>query len=245
MDTGLTGKVVLVTGGSSGIGQSTVELLAAHGAKVAFTGRDSDKGKAVAGQLSDTLFVQADVSIESQVEALFNRIDEQFDDIYCLVNNAGIPSLPSPLEETETSHWNEVIGINLTGAFFCMKHALRRMKQKGKGAIVNVSSIGGVQGFANVGAYIAAKHGMMGMTKSAALENACSGIRINAVLPGYTWTPMVQGALERAGEGVAASLPPMAKSEDVAEAIVWLLSDQASFVSGSSIVVDGGTTSLV
>ena len=152
MDTGLTGKVVLVTGGSSGIGRSTVELLAEHGARVAFTGRDADKGKAVADQLSDTLFVQADVSIESQVEALFNRIDEQFDDIDCLVNNAGIPSLPSPLEETETSHWNEVIGINLTGAFFCMKHALRRMKQKGKGAIVNVSSIGGVQGFANVGA---------------------------------------------------------------------------------------------
>lgn len=242
-------KVALVTGAAAGIGQATAILFAKKNINVAISDVDEEGLEKTAGlikeQGGEVLSIIADISKTSEVEDMVNKTLDQFGRLDYAVNNAGIEGPMATTAEYSEEDWDRVLNINLRGQWLCMKYEIPAMLENG-GSIVNVSSILGKVGFANTPAYTAAKHGLIGLTKTAALEYSEQGLRINAVCPGFIETPM----LERAGitsdeetKEQTIALHPIGRlgeSDEVAEAIVWIASEEASFVSGHSLMVDGG-----
>jgi len=245
----LEGKVALVTGGTSGIGRDAAVLFAKTGAKVVVAGRRDVEGKETVELVraggGDGLFVQADVSKASDVETLVKKTVEKFGRLDVAFNNAGIEGVWVPIISQSEEDWDRTIDINLKGVWLCLKYEIRQMlKQGGGGAIVNMSSIAGLMGSAGAATYCASKHGVMALTKTAALENARNRIRVNVVCPAVIETPMgerIFGAPEM--NKYALGLHPLGRfgtPMEVAEAVVWMCSDRASFMTGQSLVLDGG-----
>src|SRR5271154_5039529 len=245
----LEGKTALVTGGTSGIGRDTAVLFAKAGAKVVVAGRREVEGnesvELVRAAGGEALFVKTDVSKASEVESLVKKTVEKFGRLDVAFNNAGIEGKWVPIVSQSEEDWDRTIDINLKGVWLCLKYEIRQMlKQGGGGAIVNMSSIAGMMGSAGAAAYSASKHAVIGLTKSAALENAKSGIRINAVCPAAIETPMgerIFGAPEM--NKYALGLHPLGRfgrPAEIAEAVVWMCSESASFMTGQSLVLDGG-----
>jgi NAD(P)-dependent dehydrogenase (short-subunit alcohol dehydrogenase family) len=249
MTTELEGKVGLVTGGTSGIGRDTAVLFAKAGAKVVVAGRRELEGEETIQLIraagGDGLFVKTDVSKASQVDALIQRAVEKFGRLDIAFNNAGIEGVWVPIVRQSEEDWDRTIDINLKGVWLCLKYEIRQMlRQAGGGAIVNMASINGLIGAAGAAAYSASKHGVIGLTKSAALETARSGIRINAVCPAVVETAMGERLFGApAVRKYVLSCHPIGrfgKPMEIAEAVVWMCSDQASFMTGQSLVLDGG-----
>src|SRR5580692_886983 len=245
----LEGKVGLVTGGTSGIGRDTAVVFAKAGAKVVVAGRREAEGKETIDLIhaagGDGLFVKADVSKASEVEALIQKAAERFGRLDIAFNNAGIEGVWVPIVRQSEEDWDRTIDINLKGVWLCLKYEIRQMLQQGGGgAIVNMASIIGLVGSAGVAAYSASKHGVIGLTKTAALENAKSGIRINAICPGFIETPMADRIFRaQAARKYFLGCHPIGrfgKPTEIAEAVVWMCSDRASFMTGQSLVLDGG-----
>jgi NAD(P)-dependent dehydrogenase (short-subunit alcohol dehydrogenase family) len=245
----LEGKVGLVTGGTSGIGQETAVLFGRVGAKVVVAGRRETEGdetvKLIRAEGGDALFVKADVSKASEVETLIQKAVEKFGRLDVAFNNAGVEGVWVPIIKQSEEEWDQTIDVNLKGVWLSLKYEIRQMlKQGGGGSIVNMASITGLVGAAGAAAYSASKHGVMGLTKSAALETAKNKIRINAVCPAVVETPMGKrlfGALPV--HKYVLSCHPMGRfgeTTEIAEAVVWMCSDKASFMTGQSLVLDGG-----
>lgn len=244
------GEVALVTGAGGGIGAATARLFAAEGARVVVVDIDRAGAEAVAAAIVDAggeaVGLAADVTDEGQVEAAVTLAVERWGRLDCAHNNAGTSGTPAAFTDVTLEDWDAVVRLNLTGVFLCLKYELRVMAPTGRGAIVNTSSGAGVIGFPSLPHYVASKHGVLGLTKTAAQEYARSGIRVNAVCPGTTDTPMMQAfiggdpGIERM---MRATVPTgeLGRPEQVAEAVVWLCSDRASFVNGDTMLVDGGT----
>jgi NAD(P)-dependent dehydrogenase (short-subunit alcohol dehydrogenase family) len=242
------GKVVLVTGAGSGIGRASAIAFAREGAKVVVSDLDEAGGKGTVDLLTqsshEALFLRTDVTDEMQVEALVRGTIEAFGRLDCAHNNAGITGALGSVHEIEFDGWQHTLTTNLASMFLCMKHEIRAMLKQGGGAIVNTASGAGVVATPGLSPYCASKHGLLGLTKTAALENARTGIRINAILPGSIDTPMLRrfmGVDPRIEKLIRAGQPGgrLGRPEEIAEAAVWLCSDRASFVSGSSMIVDG------
>ncbi len=237
-----TGKVAVVTGSGSGIGAATALQLAAEGASVVVADIVVAHAESVAQKITElkgrAIAVRTDVTDEVQVAALIDRAVAEFGGLDVMVNNAGIGGIQGDIDTAELTQWQQIINVNLTGVFLGLKHAVRAMKAgKRKGAIVNVASILGLVGFANAAAYTASKHGVMGLTKSAALELAKVGIRVNAVAPAFIKTPLIAGM-----EEAVLPLHPIGRlgtPEEVAALICFLAADEASFLTGASYLVDG------
>jgi NAD(P)-dependent dehydrogenase (short-subunit alcohol dehydrogenase family) len=249
MASDLEGKVGLVTGGTSGIGRETAVLFAKAGAKVVVTGRREVQGnetiEMVRAAGGDALFVKSDVSKAAEVETLIQKVVERFGRLDIAFNNAGIEGVQAPIVRQSEEDWDRTIAINLKGVWLCLKYEIRQMlRQGGGGAIVNMASTIGLIGTAGVAAYSASKHGVIGLTKTAALENAKSGIRINAVCPGFTETPMADRIFRApAVRKYVVDCHPIGRfgrPAEIAEAVVWMCSDRASFMTGQSLVLDGG-----
>ena len=247
----LAGRVALVTGGASGIGRATALTFAREGAKLVIADMNEDGGKQTVHMITENggeaTFVQVDVSKATEVEAMLSATVKTYGRLDCAHNNAGIGSRPrAPLHECSEDTWDRVLSINLKGVWLCMKYEILQMLKQGSGAIVNTASIMGLVGsWSGTVAYNASKHGVVGLTKTAALEYATSGIRVNAVCPGYIHTPLIEEALTSnpALEAQIVARHPvgrMGKPEEIAEAVVWLCSDAASFVTGHTMTVDGG-----
>ena len=246
-------KVALVTGGASGIGRAAALAFAREGARVVVSdvtvvgGEETVQMIQAAG--GTAMFVKADVSQGNEVERMVKLAVETYGRLDCAFNNAGIQGDLAQTAECSEENWQRIIAINLTGVWLCMKHAIPFMVQRGSGAIVNTASNFGLVGSNGMPAYAASKHGVLGLTKTAALEYAKAGVRINAVCPGPTQTPLVDNVLrqqpQRADQIVAAILARepvgrMGRPEEIAEAVVWLCSEAASFVTGIALAVDGG-----
>lgn len=245
------GKIALVTGGTSGIGKAIVAALAKAGALVCYTGRRSELGEDQAKELRNeglrVEYVKNDVTDEAAVKKLVKQVVERHGRIDFVVNNAGLEADPHPVHDVNTDDFRKVIEVNLTGTFFMMKHSIPALRAGGGGAIVNIASVLGEVAMPNLGPYVAAKHAVIGLTKSTALEEADHKIRVNAVAPGAVNTDMLWRTMHDSNEAFEhiKGLHPMgrvAEPEDIAEAVLWLCSDSAGFVTGQVINVDGGYT---
>jgi len=249
----MAGKVALITGGSSGIGRSAGLVFAKAGARVVVAARRTAEGDETVQMIraagGEACFVQTDVSHAAAVQTLVTTCVARYGRLDYAVNNAGIEGSIVPLIDYTEEDWDTIIRINLKGVWLCMKAEIVQMQQHGGGAIVNVASIGGLIGFPRMGPYVATKHGIIGLTKTAALEYAADNIRVNVLCPGLIDTPMADRFVEgmQAGgidaEQLLMSLAPLKRRgtpEEIAEAVVWLCSDAASYVTGHAMVVDGG-----
>lgn len=245
----LSGKVALVTGG--GMGEATAHLLARAGASVLVADRDESAAQAVAdaivtgGGIASS--VRADVSREADVAAMVATPVERYGKLDCAVNNAAVTPDTRPLVEMEEADLDRILGVNLKGVALCLKHELRQMTVQGTGgAIVNIGSTSSLRPQPNCPAYVAAEHGVIGLTKSAAIESAAAGIRVNTVCPGATDTPMIRASIARRGTTEAEFAPLLslfgrfARPEEIAHATLWLCSDQASYVTGATLSADAG-----
>ena len=245
----LNGKVAVVTGGTSGIGRETAILFAKAGAKVVVAGRREAKGEEtvekIRGEGAEALFVQTDVSKASDVQALIEKTAVEYGHVDIAFNNAGIEGPFGPIIRQSEEDFDRTISVNLKGVWLCLKYEIRQMlKQATGGAIVNMASVLGLVGSSGVSAYSASKHGVIGLTKTAALENAKAGIRVNAVCPGFVETPMSDRTLRvPAARKYALSCHPIGRlgnSMEIAQAVLWMCSEDASFMTGESLVLDGG-----
>ncbi len=245
----LDGKVALITGAGSGIGRASALVFAREGAKVALADIVVEGGEETVRMVKEAggeaFFIKADVSNAAEVEAMVNTVVDTYGRIDCAYNNAGIEGQLASTDEYAEDMFDKVIGINLTGVWLCMKYELPHMLKQGSGAIVNTASGAGLIGVAGMSAYVASKHGVVGLTKTAALEYAKSGIRVNAVCPGLIQTPMVERITNghpQLGEALVAAEPigRTGRPEEIAESVVWMCSDAASFVTGHAMSVDGG-----
>ena len=246
-----TGQVALVTGAASGMGLTTARAFAQAGASVALADVDADRVTAAAMELTaaghTVIGVPCDVSNESEVAALVHTTVARFGRLDMAFNNAGVMVPPSDAADEDIAVFERVNAINLRGVWACMKHELAHMRTQGTGAIVNCSSLGGLVGLPGRAAYHASKHGVIGLTRSAALEYAPRGIRINAVCPGTIETPMVasminKGELEMEAAIANQPIGRLGQPEEIAAAVLWLCSPGASFVIGVALPVDGGYT---
>jgi NAD(P)-dependent dehydrogenase (short-subunit alcohol dehydrogenase family) len=243
------GKVALVTGAASGIGRASARAFARAGARVVVADVDETGGHETVRLIADgdgeAIFVRTDVAQADEVAALVAATVDAYGRLDCAHNNAGIGGAVADLADCPEADWHRVLAVNLTGVWLCLKHELRVMAEQGGGAIVNTASVAGLKGAAGASAYVASKHGVVGLTKTAALEYAKRGIRVNAICPGWIRTPMVEGdfAAHPELETHAAGRAPMGRlgtPEEVAAAVVWLCSEAASFVTGAVLVADGG-----
>lgn len=248
----VSGKVAVVTGGASGIGKETCLLLAREGAKVAVFDMDGS-GAGLAAEISrsgEALFVKLDVSDEASVEKAFAEVKSRFGKIDVLVNNAAITGVRKPTHEITAEEWDHVMDINVKGVFHCTKHAVPYMKAAGGGSIINVASVIGMVAYTAAPPYVASKAAVRLMSKTDALIYAKDDIRVNAVVPGYVWTPLIENALKakgdvEAGKKALEALHPVGRLGeplDVAYGILYLASDESRFVTGSDLVIDGGYT---
>lgn len=246
---GLENKVALVTGGGSGIGRACALAFAREGAKIVVAdvvvrgGEETVQMIREAG--GESIFVKTDVSKPADVEALVKRAVDTYGRLDCGINNAGIEGINAPTADYTEENWDRVININLKGVWLCMKYEIPEMQKQGGGSIVNMASVAGLVGFQGMPAYCASKGGIIQLTKVAALDYAKAGIRVNAVCPGVIRTPMVErltGGNPEAEAQFTAIEPVgrMGTPEEIAESVVWLCSDAASFVTGHPMVVDGG-----
>jgi NAD(P)-dependent dehydrogenase (short-subunit alcohol dehydrogenase family) len=247
----LAGEVAIVTGGSRGIGRAIVERLAREGASVAFCGRDAEAGELAARELADlpVAFQVADVAAERDVAALVATCAERFGPPTILVSNAGVNANFDATEMTE-DEWDRFFGIDLKSAWLGAKHVLPHMRDAGRGAIVNVSSLHGFATLEGFFPYAAAKSGLVGLTRSLALDWGPHGIRVNCVAPGFVRTRLVQDSIDRNDDRAAAeaamtrgvALGRIGRPEEIADVVRFLVSDEASYVTGASLLVDGGLT---
>jgi NAD(P)-dependent dehydrogenase (short-subunit alcohol dehydrogenase family) len=249
MNSELQNKVALITGGTSGIGRDAAVLFAKAGAKVAVTGRREAEGKETVALVraagGDALFIRSDVAKAADVQSMVEKTVEKFGRLDVAFNNAGIEGKWLPIIDQSEEDWDAVIDINLKGVWLCLKHEIRQMlKQGGGGAIVNMASIAGFIGSPGAAIYSASKHGVMGLTKAAAIEYAASGIRINVVCPAVIETAMAERAFgdPEITKKILAFHPigRFGKPMEIAEAVLWMLSNRASFMTGQSLVLDGG-----
>ena len=242
----LKGKVAFVTGGASGIGEACSLMLANQGAAVAVVDLKLDTAQSVADQINSkggkAIALAADVSDEAQVAKAVNDTVAQLGRLDIAVNNAGIGGDQAPTADQTVEGWRKVISINLDGVFYCMKNQIPQMLKTGGGSIINMASILGQVGFANSAGYVAAKHGVVGLTKSAALEYATEKIRVNSVGPGFINTPLLAALPKEALEPIAQlhAVKRLGESEEVAALVTFLASDEASFITGNYYAVDGG-----
>jgi NAD(P)-dependent dehydrogenase (short-subunit alcohol dehydrogenase family) len=250
MTQNFSGKVALITGAASGLGRATALLFAKHQAKVIVSDISIDGGyetvKMIQDQGGEATFIECNVANEESVNNLISKTIETYGQLDYGINNAGIGGIWTATHKYPTDNFEKVMAINTTGVFMCMRAELDVMTKQGSGAIVNVSSVAGLSGFPNNVAYAASKHAVVGMTKSAGLEYAKKGIRVNAVCPVFTITPLVTGMFDVIGDDMKdkleASIPMkrFGKPEEIAEAIVWLCSDSSSFITGHALPIDGG-----
>lgn len=245
---GIEGKIALVTGASSGIGRATAAAFARDGARVVLADVDAAGGEQAVAEIrragGNALFVRADVSRAGEVENLVRSTARAFGGLDVAFNNAGIEGKPGVTAECPEDDWDHVLAVNLKSAWLCMRSEIPVLLERGGGAIVNCASIAGVRGFPGMPAYVASKHGMIGLTRTAALEYATKGIRINAVCPGVIHTAMLDrftAGSQEAEAGLTAGTPlgRMGRPEEIAEAVLWLCSGAASFVTGHALVADG------
>lgn len=245
----LQGKVALVTGGGSGIGRATAQALAREGAPILVADVDVPGGEETVHRIKEdqgeATFLRTDVSRASDVETMVEAVIRSYGRLDCAFNNAGINLEDGPLTNTSEEVWDRVIGVNLKGIWLCLKYEIPRMIEGGGGAIVNTSSILGLVGTRGVPTYVASKHGVIGLTRAAALDFGRQGIRVNAVCPGTIRTPMYERRVPDEPEiharmAADTAIGRIGTGDDIAEAVIWLLSDSAAFVSGTTLVVDGG-----
>ncbi|MCA3425631.1 MAG: glucose 1-dehydrogenase [Roseomonas sp.] len=256
MTRNLEGKSALVTGGASGIGRATALAFAREGARVAVADilEEAAQGtvteiKAMGGQ---AIAIACDVTDDDAVKAMIAATVDAFGGLDCAFNNAGIAPYQvnaqgQKIADVAPEAWRRLIDVNLTGVWLCLRHEVAQMRAQGSGGvIINTASILGLVGTATSSAYVAAKHGVVGLTKTAAADHAEDNIRVNAVCPGYIETPMTEETMRRRGERILARVPMarMGKADEIAEAVVWLCSPKASFVTGVSWAVDGGYTAI-
>ncbi len=247
-----TGKVAMVTGSGSGLGRAAAILFAQQGAKVVVSDVNIEGGhqtvKTIVDAGGEAIFVACDVTNEDQINALVAKTVETYGRLDAAVNNAGIGGAWIPSHKYTLEGFEKVMAVNSTGVFLCMKAELEIMLKQGSGAIVNISSVSGLVGFPNNIAYAASKHAVVGMSRTAGLEYGKKGIRVNAVCPVFTVTPMVTGMIDVIGDDLGQKLEksiPMKRfgqPEEIADAIVWLCSENASFMNGHALPVDGGMT---
>lgn len=247
METIFKGKVAVVTGGVSGIGRATSLAFAKQGAKVAVVDwKENDEMVDLIKDLgSEAIFIKCDVSKAEEVKAMVAKVIAAFGRLDYAFNNAGIEGTQANTFDCTEQNWDKTIGVNLKGIWLCMKYEIPELLKQGKGAIVNCASVAGLIGFAGLPAYVASKHGVVGLTKTTALEYAKLGIRVNAVCPGVIQTPMIDRLTGKTKEAIEqfTGLEPMGRfglPEEIANAVVWMCSDEASFVTGHAMTADGG-----
>jgi NAD(P)-dependent dehydrogenase (short-subunit alcohol dehydrogenase family) len=247
----LDGKSALITGGGGGIGRATALAFAREGARVAVADLMADAARETVALVNaaggQSISLSGDVSRDADVRAMIEAVVSAYGRLDCAFNNAGIAGWHVDAIGRKTAEWSEeafdrMIAVNLKGVWLCMRHELPQMQAQGGGAIVNTASIAGLVGLPNSSAYVAAKHGVVGLTKTAALEYAEANIRVNAVCPGYIRTPMTEPSMRLRGEAILAQTPlrRMGNPEEIAEMVVWLCSERSSYVSGAAYNVDGG-----
>ena len=243
------GKVALVTGGSSGIGRAACLAFAREGARVVINDIRAEGGEETLRLVREAggegIFVQADVSKAAEVEAMVQKAMDTCGRLDCACNNAGIGEPLRRMHKTSEDNWDRVMDTNLKGVYLCMRAEIPRMLKQGKGAIVNTASLAGLHGLLGQAAYVASKHGVVGLTRSAAIEYATTGVRINCICPGVTATPLITHQLKDKPhmEKVYVEMEPigrLGRPEEIAAAMLWLCSDEASFCVGSIFSVDGG-----
>jgi len=251
MNISFENKVALVTGAGSGMGLATAKAFAESGASVALADWNEKAVRSATEELAaqghKALAIHCDVADDAQVEAMVEQTVATFGRLDAAYNNAGVQNIVAETADAPREDFDRVMAINLRGVWSCMKFELRQMRKQGSGAIVNCSSLGGLVGAPGRGTYHAAKHGVIGLTKSAALEYASRGIRINAVCPGIINTPMVAGMLATQAEAMKELMKDvpigrLGRAEEIADAVLWLCSSAASFVIGHALAVDGGFT---
>ncbi len=242
-------KAVIVTGGSSGIGKATAHALAARKAKVVVADLSVEEGEKVVAEIREkggtALFIKTNVAEDAAIRSVIDHCIAEYGRLDMMVNNAGIGGPFATFEDITDADWDAVMAVNAKGVFFCLRAALKIMKEMGGGSIVNVASVAGISSAPGMGAYAASKHAVVGMTKAAAAEYGKYGIRVNAVCPTVINTPMAESFVNAGPEVTdfirkAIPLKRFGEPEEVAQTIVWLLSDEASFISGTALRVDGG-----
>jgi NAD(P)-dependent dehydrogenase (short-subunit alcohol dehydrogenase family) len=245
----LDDKVAIVTGGASGIGRAVALLFATEGARVVVADIDRKGGEDTVSLLrrvpAEAVFVRTDVSKSSDCRSLVDQAVKRFGGLHVACNNAGIGGPSAPTGEYPIEGWDRVVGVNLSGVFYCMRHEIPAMIECGGGAIVNMTSVLGLVGFRNSPAYVAAKHGLVGLTQNAALEYASQNIRVNSVAPAFIVTPLLARTQGSEAFKTLAEMHPvgrLGRPEEVAELVLWLCSGKSSFVTGSCYTIDGGYT---
>ena len=247
----LDGKSALITGGGGGIGRATALVFAREGARVAIADVAADAARETVAQVNaaggQATSVSGDVTRDADVRSMIEGVVGAYGRLDCAFNNAGIAGYQVDAAGKKTAEWSEeafdrMIAVNLKGVWLCMRHELDQMQAQGGGAIVNTGSIAGLSGLPTSSAYVAAKHGVIGLTKTAALEYAEANIRVNAVCPGFIKTRMTEDTMQRRGEAILAQVPfrRMGNPEEIADMVLWLCSERASYVSGAAYNVDGG-----